>query len=499
MLVTNGTPGFGGVVVSWDSAPVTGVAHSATFTSRQDFKVPAGVTGAHPGRLGRRRVVHGRGGHGATNPPRGGYGAVIRERARSTRATSWRSTPAARSGPGDSSAPPVYHPIPGGCRRGSPRSRPRAATAGPVTVRRAGAAPTRLPDYVGHTGGGGGAATLVKDTTAATVLLNAGGGGGGPGANHPRRGLPRGGTGGNAGSPLGSGNAADGNGLFGSGTSTPGLANGAGGGFGSVNARTASQRRPTPRGNRARPAAAVAAATASDRRITFSALRIEDASTLTAQASAPAGIPAGIYDLTVAEGAASATCSGCLRVKATPAPTAVATGGDAPAPTGAPALAAAMRPGVTTIVRAPAAIHGNQVRFTVRCAGGACAGTTTATAHGKTVAALPFTLAPGTTRTLTLRLNATGRAQLARARTLPVRATILQRRANAAAQVLTRVRLTLRTAAGPPPLNSSVNPGRRIMAAPAGRSCCGIASIELPAAVLTVACLSSSRRRSVRV
>ncbi len=185
---------------------------------------------------------------------------------------------------------------------------------------------------------------------------------------------------------------------------------------------------------------------ASDKRITFSSVTVKDASKLTAQVSAPAHVPAGAYDVTVTEGAATATCTGCLRIRTTPAPDTSHTAAGPPAPDNSTVpggeTTTVPRSGVVRIVRAPALIHRNQVRFTIRCTSGACAGRATETVHTSTVAGAPFKLAAGATRTITLRLNATGRAQLARSGKLSVQVTLAQD----PTRVLTRARLTLRAA-----------------------------------------------------
>jgi hypothetical protein len=155
-----------------------------------------------------------------------------------------------------------------------------------------------------------------------------------------------------------------------------------------------------------------------------------------------------------------------LKVVIHPAPPVViapdepATGGesvtpntDAPAPSGntappappiSPSAGAATAPRLT-IVRKPVVVHGNRVRFTVRCSGGTCSGEVAGTARRRTIARARFTLAAGTTRTLTLRLNAKGRALVARTRRLPVAVTISQRPADARAQPISTTRVTIRS------------------------------------------------------
>jgi len=77
-VVTNGGPGFGGVVVSWDATPPAGVPHTKTLGSGQNFVVPPGVSELTILATG------GAGGAGSGGqfrvPARGGYGAAIRER-----------------------------------------------------------------------------------------------------------------------------------------------------------------------------------------------------------------------------------------------------------------------------------------------------------------------------------------------------------------------------------------------------------------------------------
>jgi hypothetical protein len=82
-------------------------------------------------------------------------------------------------------------------------------------------------------------------------------------------------------------------------------------------------------------------------------------------------------------------------------------------------------------VRKPRIIRGNRARFTVRCAGGTCAGEATVTAKHRTVAKTRFTLAAGATRTVTLRLK----------RRSAVVVTISQQR-----RTVSRTRLTVRRA-----------------------------------------------------
>jgi hypothetical protein len=183
--------------------------------------------------------------------------------------------------------------------------------------------------------------------------------------------------------------------------------------------------------------------TASDRRIALSAVTIKDLETITAQVTAPAAVPAGAYDLTVTEGAASATCTGCLRVTM---PAAVTPAGTPATSRGATPTAAGRTSGVTTIVRAPFVTHRNQVRFTASCAQAVCYGQATETVKGKTVAAAAITISAGATRTITLKLNATGRALLARFGRLSVHVTVTQRQPDGKLQPITSARLTVRPA-----------------------------------------------------
>ena len=196
--------------------------------------------------------------------------------------------------------------------------------------------------------------------------------------------------------------------------------------------------------------------TASDPRITFSSVDVKDATTLTARVTVPGDVPAGAYDVSVKQGTASATCTGCLRVTArpgtptpTPTPTATTTppapaGDTAPPAPPAPASAAGATAPRLTIVRRPVVVRGNRVRFTVRCTGGTCSGQVTGTARRRTVTTARFTLAAGATRTVTLRLNSRGRALVARTRRLPVAVTIAQR-ADRRLQTISRTRVTVRS------------------------------------------------------
>src|SRR5262249_46383202 len=154
----------------------------------------------------------------------------------------------------------------------------------------------------------------------------------------------------------------------------------------------------------------------SDERIAFSALKLVDATRLTAQVTVPGNVPPGAYDVIVSEGADSATCRDCLVVAKTdtlaePLPLTQ----QSPA---APAVPTAR----LELVRGPAVIRGHRVRFTVRCLGGACRGEAT----GAGVTTARFTLASGTTRRVTLRLNRRGRAQLKRAGRVRLTLTISQ-------------------------------------------------------------------------
>ena len=722
-VITNGGPGYGGVVVSWDAAPPAGVPRTKTLGGGDRFVVPPGVTELTV------RATGGSGGRGSAGvdqvPGRGGYGAAIRGRVTVRPGDELAIQTGGAGGNGiDSSG--QTSPVPGGTAGGG-----GGGAAGAITVSNSTA--EEMLNYVGGTGGGGGGATQVIDTTTATTLVTAGGGGGGGGNPNGFSGGFSGGSGGNAGSPLVTGAAADGDGLFGSGASTPGTANGAGGGFASSavadgenaanstegNARgtgggagggvrgggagrqctggsctgsaggagagssawvgsardvvlgnslagngvvridwigkvatttaidasrdvivagtpltltatiagedvppgakpsgtvlfidedngsslgapvalsegkaaltttltagthrvyaayegdslflastsprraeTAIERlsvqaatppavvgvpykfmptvangtgpflwtlidgdtpggidfnsatgeisgtpttpgtteftlRVTDSGNPRQsadvpvtfiatralaigdvtPSELVAGSenaivtvtgqslrpgaelTASDPRITFSAVDVKGATTLTARVTVPGDVPAGAYDVTVKQGTASATCSTCLRIQAkpstppatptatpTPAPDTPAAGGGTtpPAPPSAGTAAAAPR---LTLVRKPVTVRGNRVRFTVRCTGATCSGQVTGTARRRTVTTARFTLAAGTTRTVTLRLNARGRALVTRTRRLPVTVTIAQR-ADRRLQTISRTRVTVRS------------------------------------------------------
>jgi hypothetical protein len=162
-------------------------------------------------------------------------------------------------------------------------------------------------------------------------------------------------------------------------------------------------------------------------------------------------VPAGAYDVTVTEGADSATCTGCLRVTEATTPAVAHAEG---APKVEPTLPAAPLPSTAAptaavprleIVRKPAVIRGNRVRFTVRCTAGACRGAVTGAAARKTVTTARFTLASGATRTVTLRLNRNGRALLNRAGRIRVALIISQGHANGAPRTISTTRITLQS------------------------------------------------------
>jgi hypothetical protein len=223
-VLTNGGPGFGGVVVSWDAAPPAGVRRTKTLGGGDHFVVPPGVTELTV------RATGGSGGRGAAGgesqvPSRGGYGAAIRGRV-TVRPGDELAIQTGGVGGNGVDSPGQTSPVPGGTAGGG-----GGGAAGAITG--SNSTPEEIPNYVGATGGGGGGATRVINTTSATTLVTAGGGGGGGGSPHGFSTGVNGGSGGNAGSPLVTGAAADGDGLFGSGGSTPGTANGAGGSFAS--------------------------------------------------------------------------------------------------------------------------------------------------------------------------------------------------------------------------------------------------------------------------
>ena len=225
-VVTNGGPGFGGVVITWDAAPPAGVRHTRSFAGSDRFTVPRGVTELTITGWG---ASGGAGGGNADGKiaPRGGYGAAIRERVTVNPGDNLAIEPGGAGGNGGYSVGQVA-PIPGG-GAGSGAAGPGGA--GGTQNGNNGGGPFGVPNYLGGTGGGGGGATQVTNTSAGIVLLTAGGGGGGGGDSAvPNAGI-NGGPGGNAGSPLVTGLAADGDGFFGSGGSTPGTANGAPGRF----------------------------------------------------------------------------------------------------------------------------------------------------------------------------------------------------------------------------------------------------------------------------
>ncbi len=228
-LVSNGSPGSGGVVVSWSSAPTGVTPESRTFRccEAQQFIVPAGVT---------QLQIVGSGGSGGFGggegsgfvAASGGYGAQISLIAPVSPGDQLQIDPGGAGGNGlffDTGGEGARHnPIPGGAA-GSSNSDQSGGSGGSDLMLDGNNA------YVGGTGGGGGAGTEVIDQTGGNaVLLDAGGGGGaggdsvaGPGDN--------GGPGGNAGSPIFTGNPADGDGFFGSGRTDAPTANGEGGLF----------------------------------------------------------------------------------------------------------------------------------------------------------------------------------------------------------------------------------------------------------------------------
>ena len=81
------------------------------------------------------------------------------------------------------------------------------------------------------------------------------------------------------------------------------------------------------------------------------------------------------------------------------------------------------------LVGEPRTLSGDRVLFTVRCTGATCAGEATGMAQGKAVAAARFTLAAGAKRTITMRLNRTGRSMMARKHRLRMKVTVRARAA----------------------------------------------------------------------
>ena len=222
VLVTNGIPGNGGVVVSWTPSPTGGVPQMdlAGCCASQTFTVPDNVT---------ELTVTGWGGSGGLGggtadgliAPRGGFGAVVRALvARHPRRQAAHHRGRRRR----------QRRLPQRQRRHVPDLRWRRRAE-----RRRAAGRTRRCRH------GRGRDVLRRRyrrrrwrrhpdlrSDHSTVLLDAGGGGGGGGDSAAGFGV-NGGLGGNAGSPVATGNPSDGAGYFGSGGSTPGYANGAGG------------------------------------------------------------------------------------------------------------------------------------------------------------------------------------------------------------------------------------------------------------------------------
>ena len=222
-VVANGGPGDGGVTVSWYPTPPAGVTKTVTYAGApQDFTVPAGVD---------QLTITGTGGSGGSGggvangfiAPRGGFGAVVSEVVAVTPGEVLLAGPGEAGGNGQFYDGGVQlDPIiggQGGLGGGSVDAGAAGGSGGSVTVEDSG------DGYQGGTGGGGGGATIVLDATHLTTLLEVGGGGGGGGDDYVNYGT-NGGPGGNAGSPLISENASDGAGLYGSGLSAAGDANG---------------------------------------------------------------------------------------------------------------------------------------------------------------------------------------------------------------------------------------------------------------------------------
>jgi hypothetical protein len=195
---------------------------------------------------------------------------------------------------------------------------------------------------------------------------------------------------------------------------------------------------------------------ASDRRIAFSAPTVQNATTLTTQVTVPSDVPAGAYDVSIDEGADSATCHDCLVIlKATPDQPAAPLPAPqkpsvdpgppvspplvSPPPVSPPPVTAATTARLE-LVREPAVIRGDRVRFTIRCVGGECRGEAT----GAAVTTARFTLASGTTRKVTVRLNGKGRAQLKRTGRLRVRLTISQRASGRQLHTISQRTITIR-------------------------------------------------------
>ena len=220
---TNGGPGFGGLVVSWDPAPPTGVRHERTLGAGDHFTVPDGVTELTILATG---AAGGYGSGGANHvPSRPGYGAAFRGRVPVKPRDQLAIETGGRGGNGVWSVNGESTPLLGGFAGQGGGGRGGSVVVGNGT------GDENVLSYIGGTGGGGGGATRVINTTQTTTLLTAGGGGGGGGRSTVGSPGLNGGPGGNAGGPLVSGSATDGDGFWGSGGHASGTANGAGGRF----------------------------------------------------------------------------------------------------------------------------------------------------------------------------------------------------------------------------------------------------------------------------
>ncbi len=224
--VTNGDPGNGRVVVFWSTQPMAGVPQSVSFRccTAKSFTVPAGVTQLSISGWG------GSGGNGFTTgtglvPSRGGLGAVVSELVPVTPGDVLAVGSGGQGGTGDfvTNGNATTVPVQGGSASLNSSSQP-GGDGGSITGGNA---------NQGGTGSAGGGGTVITDQTTGILLLDAGGGGGGGGASTAGDGF-NGGTGGNAGSAVVTGNPADSDGYYGSGGSTPGYTNGAGGLFASA-------------------------------------------------------------------------------------------------------------------------------------------------------------------------------------------------------------------------------------------------------------------------
>ena len=94
----------------------------------------------------------------------------------------------------------------------------------------------------------------------------------------------------------------------------------------------------------------------------------------------------------------------------------------------APVTTAATAPRME-LVGEPRTLGGDRVLFTVGCTGATCAGEAAGMAQGKAVAAARFTLAAGAKRTITMRLNRTGRSMMAGKHRLRMKVTVRARAA----------------------------------------------------------------------